>query len=699
MFFLFQSYDDSNITGETEIDIKGDTTFQCTLYAYSDEVSLNKINLIDNVDLSAIPVPDLNEVILSTAQEKLTGSGFVNIKSVAENDSIWEENNWIVVKQNLEAGTTAQKNEEIVLTCVKTKSFLEEKLNGLSAPEVKTGAEDLGFEVSFVNSIIDKSMEDRYSSMTEQEKEEWIAEEIEPASSGKREAQVMVVCVGDRQVPDVTGVSLYDALKTLRESDFSNIKYESTSGSSIWDTSNWQVVSQDTEAGKTIAANDEINLTVRSYKEIEEEQNNAGAANTGAETDGSGVIDNTSSTDIIEEESTDGDQNSGIDAITEDIDASETDTAAEEESEATTEENADSKTEGTEEAAAADQEEAEDAAQEEVSEEPAADQEVTEEVAISEETSEENSTPEQSETDEAAALDYEADMLEMLSAEQNIEAITTSFAEKYAGVEIAFDGNVAFVNDAGDAILVHSGSYNDEIIKGPDILLEGYQGDALKAGDQVSVTATVKTYDQVMKKFIVTPVNVSVSAHTDPITPDFTSNELIRIVQTRLNEEGFDCGATDGLAGQKTHSQVQAFKEARGLTVNDSIDAELLAYLHISQAVIEQAAPAPTPEPEPTKGATIVTQAPSKSLDEKLDRGYAWQALEAFGKAQYYPFDFKLHYIVGQIAAREYDNDTWFLKAECTIKDIYGNKYDTVCEGRVTGTTENPQVVYFFVYD
>lgn len=39
------------------------------------------------------------------------------------------------------------------------------------------------------------------------------------------------------------------------------------------------------------------------------------------------------------------------------------------------------------------------------------------------------------------------------------------------------------------------------------------------------------------------------------------------------------------------------------------------------------------------------------------------------------------------------DEDTWFLKATCTV-----NGEDKTCEAKVTGTTDAPEVIFFDVY-
>lgn len=85
------------------------------------------------------------------------------------------------------------------------------------------------------------------------------------------------------------------------------------------------------------------------------------------------------------------------------------------------------------------------------------------------------------------------------------------------------------------------------------------------------------------------------------------------------------------------------------------------------------------------------------TLSAKLDTGASWTAVEDYGEVQY-PYGFELHYLMGKIAEEAYDENTWFLKAECTVTNESGAKVEGTCEAKVTGTTDAPQVTEFTVY-
>lgn len=85
------------------------------------------------------------------------------------------------------------------------------------------------------------------------------------------------------------------------------------------------------------------------------------------------------------------------------------------------------------------------------------------------------------------------------------------------------------------------------------------------------------------------------------------------------------------------------------------------------------------------------------ALDAKLDLSMAWGAMEVYGKKEY-PNGFKLKMVTGMLAETAEDENTWFLKTKCKVKNYNGTWVDYVCEARVSGTTNDPQIIYFDVY-
>ncbi len=93
------------------------------------------------------------------------------------------------------------------------------------------------------------------------------------------------------------------------------------------------------------------------------------------------------------------------------------------------------------------------------------------------------------------------------------------------------------------------------------------------------------------------------------------------------------------------------------------------------------------------------TEEKNNDKSDILDVYYAHQAFENYGK-KLSPYGFKCHWLAGSISS-EQDRKTgaWFFKVDVTITNEYGAKLDTVAEGRVVGTNENPKVKDFYIYN
>lgn len=85
-----------------------------------------------------------------------------------------------------------------------------------------------------------------------------------------------------------------------------------------------------------------------------------------------------------------------------------------------------------------------------------------------------------------------------------------------------------------------------------------------------------------------------------------------------------------------------------------------------------------------------------KVLTSKLSPSVAWGTFMTFGESEF-PYGFKLKISTGTETV--IDEDTWFLKARCEVKNASGtwNK-KVVCEAKVTGTSDSAKIIYFDAY-
>lgn len=98
---------------------------------------------------------------------------------------------------------------------------------------------------------------------------------------------------------------------------------------------------------------------------------------------------------------------------------------------------------------------------------------------------------------------------------------------------------------------------------------------------------------------------------------------------------------------------------------------------------------------------TIYISDKKTSSKSKKKNSLSWDTAcmtaEVYGKSKYPSFS--LHYIGGLISNQQYDDGSYMIKADCTYRNAYGVKIDSVCEAKVAGTDKNPKVTSFFVYD
>lgn len=68
-------------------------------------------------------------------------------------------------------------------------------------------------------------------------------------------------------------------------------------------------------------------------------------------------------------------------------------------------------------------------------------------------------------------------------------------------------------------------------------------------------------------------------AHSPPDA--HTGEETIRQVQEKLNEQGYQAGAADGIWGPKTKAAIEKFQQAKGITGDGDINPQTLAALGV----------------------------------------------------------------------------------------------------------------------
>ena len=275
---LFMNEGNDDVRARKTLNIKGDTTYKCSIKGHSSEIEVTDVELIDAVVGHSIITNNYIGKVLSDALSELKGQGFVNVEYDAadESDSIWSTSNWLVVSQNIDPGNELDKNDEIILKCEKIENYLNDNYAGLTIPETVEKAEELQHILTYKKALTNEIFATDLSEMSEEEQENWEVKSADKEGYSEGKATLLMIYTGDKEVPNVMGETLDEAVRILRAEEFSNIVMKSDDGSSIWNRSNWKVTEQSAAEGDVIKASEEITLTCHHIDNDEDEEEEDG---------------------------------------------------------------------------------------------------------------------------------------------------------------------------------------------------------------------------------------------------------------------------------------------------------------------------------------------------------------------------------------------------------------------------------------
>lgn len=169
----FSKAGNADVAASKSLDMTANTTFQCTIAHDRNSIELKNQKITENVKGAALEVPDVVGKLLPEATEAMKSTGFINVSSYAENDSIWIEENWIVVNQNYDPGTVLDKTTKMSLQCMKIDQFIEKAFTGKNLKEIAEIAEVIDFQLTVKDK--DTGNEVSLSSLDETEMEYYTA--------------------------------------------------------------------------------------------------------------------------------------------------------------------------------------------------------------------------------------------------------------------------------------------------------------------------------------------------------------------------------------------------------------------------------------------------------------------------------------------------------------------------------------------
>ena len=112
----------------------------------------------------------------------------------------------------------------------------------------------------------------------------------------------------------------------------------------------------------------------------------------------------------------------------------------------------------------------------------------------------------------------------------------------------------------------------------------------------------------IMRRVIALMLAVLIAVSNVAFAAAGADRETVKQVQKVLNDEGYPCGAADGVAGKKTAAAIRQYQQDHGLEVTGTIDDALLAAMGMLPADEPEPEPEPEPETESAEVSEVVTE-------------------------------------------------------------------------------------------
>ena len=114
----FEKRGDSTFETTVKVTLSGDSTLIFEIKSHLDEIEIKSSRVANGLQDIEVEMPDVTEMRLPQAIEKLEAAGFKNISTESATPIIIK-GNWVVIAQNLPAGQNARRDAEIILSCEK----------------------------------------------------------------------------------------------------------------------------------------------------------------------------------------------------------------------------------------------------------------------------------------------------------------------------------------------------------------------------------------------------------------------------------------------------------------------------------------------------------------------------------------------------------------------------------------------------
>ena len=241
--------------------VDSDVTFVSSI-AHGSSIEFRDFNVVNDISGSSLEVINVEGKVLADAVSELEEIGFVNIREEPYSE-IWDKNNWTVTSQSAAVGDQIDKTTQIVLECMKTTSYLDDVFMGLTASDAMKKASEIGYEITYVDDITSSDLGKDMNSVDQNKISMWVVKDVYLVSADDKRVKLAMVYSDVVSMPDLVGMDLQEAIEKLQEQKFSDISKVSEEGRNVATTSDWEVKSQNVEAGKDVKTNDSIILTCK----------------------------------------------------------------------------------------------------------------------------------------------------------------------------------------------------------------------------------------------------------------------------------------------------------------------------------------------------------------------------------------------------------------------------------------------------
>ena len=254
----FRNSSNDSIKSTKQFIVSNDSTFKAQLHTNDNNIEINKAETIASIEGASIEVPNVVGMVLEAAMNTMSAVGLSNVREEPYAE-IWDRSNWTVISQNVEGGKIVDKNERIVLNCVKTTEYLASSYINLTASDAEIVAKQRGHSLQYYDYITSANISDVIVSMTPADKQLYVVKQVSIYSNA---VSLMVIYSGNVEMPNLIGRNLQTALEEMKSKKFSAVEAITIDGTSItWGYYNWFVEKQSVEKGYLVNANGSISLT------------------------------------------------------------------------------------------------------------------------------------------------------------------------------------------------------------------------------------------------------------------------------------------------------------------------------------------------------------------------------------------------------------------------------------------------------